>query len=240
MLSLNQILSYAKSKQLNRNILTEYLQHELLDSLFQQKGSEYFSFIGGTAIRICWQGRRFSQDLDFDTIALNDFDRLLRQTTDQMRLKGFKLEFRLIHKGAYHCHIKFPQAKLLIKVDATTPKLFVSTTHLVNKYGVFRTIKTAPPAVLLAKKLLTIQNRKRPKGRDLYDVTFLWGLSEPDLSYIKKTSGKSLNDLLAGIKKYVTTLNLNDLAKEVSPFLEDQSDLDRVRQFNSFLKTKML
>jgi predicted nucleotidyltransferase component of viral defense system len=62
-----------------RSALIEYLQYEILDSIFKQKDSEKLSFIGGTAIRIVYKSQRFSEDLDFDNFNLNyeDFKNLL-------------------------------------------------------------------------------------------------------------------------------------------------------------------
>ncbi len=251
MLTLDQILSYTKSSKIGKNILTEYYQHELLGSIFAQKGSENYSFIGGTAIRICYGGARFSEDLDFDTLDLNDFDQLLTNTIADMTAKGFIIESRLVHKGAYHCYLKFPdvlknygisgydEEKLLIKVDATqTSKLFTQNIIL-NKYGVFQNIKVASPATILSKKLLTISQRKRPKGRDLYDVTYLWGMTQPDQKYLETVGNITLKDQLVHLTKFVSNLDLNTLARDVSPFLLNPRDQDRVLHFDQFLKSKL-
>jgi predicted nucleotidyltransferase component of viral defense system len=48
-----------------RGMLVEYLQHELLDSLYKNEAAGRLSFIGGTAIRILHDSPRFSEDLDF-------------------------------------------------------------------------------------------------------------------------------------------------------------------------------
>ncbi|MFH1244366.1 MAG: nucleotidyl transferase AbiEii/AbiGii toxin family protein [bacterium] len=251
MLTLKQILSYTTASRITKNILTEYYQHELLSSLFSQNNSEFFSFIGGTAIRICYGGIRFSQDLDFDTSKLDASDELLKNTIIDMTAKGFVIESRLVHKGTYHCYLKFPhvlksfgisgysEEKLLIKIDATTCQSFQSTPHILNKYGVFETIKVAPASTILSKKLLTIGERKRPKGRDLYDVTYLWGLTEPDIEYLQTVAEVSLKDQLRKLIKYVDTLNLSDLARDVAPFLLNLSDSKRITNFGEFLKSKI-
>lgn len=251
MLTLSQILSYTGSTKITKNILTEYFQHELLGSLFAQKNSEQYSFIGGTAIHVCYDGQRFSEDLDFDTTNPDAFDILLADTITDMTAKGFIIESRLVHKGAYHCYLKFPRVlkdfaisgydeeKLLITVDATAIKELKTTPHLLNKYGVFQTIKVAPTSTILSKKLLTIAQRKRPKGRDLYDVTYLWGLAEPDADYLKKVGQTTLKDQLQHLISYVKKLDLNSLAKDVSPFLIQPSDAKRVTQFGEFLQSKL-
>jgi len=251
MLSNDQILQFAKANTLTKHILQEYFQHEILDSFFKQNGSIKYSFIGGTAVRIMYGGQRFSEDLDFDTTDLTSLDNLLQLVIKDMKNKGIELEFRLIHKGAYHCYIKFPgvlhthglfgyeEEKLLVKFDATSTNKLRTVSKTLNNYGIFCRINVADSQVLLAKKLLTIESRKRPKGRDLYDVTFLWGMGEPDLEYLMDNSGKLLKVILQELLVYVATLNLPDLAQQTKSFLMKDDDADRILLFPQFIKQKL-
>jgi hypothetical protein len=52
-----------------RNLLREYLQHVLLRSLFDERLLGEIVFHGGTALRILHDLARFSEDLDFHTLA---------------------------------------------------------------------------------------------------------------------------------------------------------------------------
>lgn len=235
----------------NKHALTEYYQHELLDSLFKQSGSEHFSFHGGTAIRIIYDGRRFSEDLDFDTDKIDSFDDLLLGVVKDMQIKGFELEFRLIHKGAYHCHIKFPnvlkelglsghdQEKLLIKIDAASTDKLSAKGVLLQNYNIFRNIYVNPSDIILSKKLITIPERNRPKGRDLYDVTWIWGMTSPNEAYLKGNTGLTLKETLTNVHKYVLTLDLDTLAKETKQFLINPDDVNRILEFPSFIEQKL-
>ncbi|MFH1244556.1 MAG: nucleotidyl transferase AbiEii/AbiGii toxin family protein [bacterium] len=49
------------------NVYREYLQHLILNHLYQQKVSDQLFFKGGTALRLIHRSPRFSEDLDFDT-----------------------------------------------------------------------------------------------------------------------------------------------------------------------------
>ena len=74
MLTLDQISVQFPPELQQRNphgMLVEYLQVELLDSLFKDSAAAALSFIGGTAIRILHNSPRFSEDLDFDNFELN-------------------------------------------------------------------------------------------------------------------------------------------------------------------------
>ncbi|RLA71850.1 MAG: hypothetical protein DRG30_08020 [Epsilonproteobacteria bacterium] len=251
MLSINQILKFAKTDKLNRHILQEYFQYEILDSLFKQDDSLNYSFLGGTAIRLIYGGMRYSEDLDFDTTNLDVFDELLSTVVKSMQDKGFEIEFRLIHKGAYHCHIKFPsvlhsyglsgykEEKLFIKVDATTTDKLYTSSHALDNYGVFRKIQVAPAPVLLSQKLYTIGARKRPKGRDLYDVTWLWGMGSPDEKYTQDVLGKSVKELIIDTQKYLTTIDLDDLIRDTKPFLINPDDIRRIKFFPQYLSEKL-
>lgn len=251
MLNPQQIAAFANLKKISRHALMEYCQHELLDSFFKQKESENFSFMGGTAIRIVYGGQRFSEDLDFDTQNLNIFDSILQQVLTDMTQKGFSLNFRLVHKDVYHCYIKFPEIlfklglsphydeKLLIKIDASMEKNLVSNSYLLNNYSIFRNIKVTPAETILAKKLLTILERKRPKGRDLYDVIWLWGMTKPDEGYLIKTANKNLPAILKKIRAYTVELDLLAMQQEVKLFLLNTTDADRILLFPKYIDQKL-
>ena len=242
---------FAGIKTFNKHVLAEYYQHELLDSIYKQKGSEHFCFHGGTAIRIIYGSRRFSEDLDFDTDKIAMFNELLEKVVKDMQAKGFDIEFRLIHQDAYHCHIKFPHVlkqlglsgyeaeKLLIKVDATPVRKLAGDPALINNYGIFRNIVVSSRDIILAKKLVTIPERNRPKGRDLYDVTWLWGMAKPNEKYLKDVLGQSLQEVLKNIHKYVLTLDLTVLARETRQFLINPDDVNRILEFPEFIHQQL-
>jgi len=251
MIGIDQILKYAQSDKLTKHILQEYFQHEILDSFFKQEGSMDYSFVGGTAIRIAYGGGRYSEDLDFDTTNLASFEKLLALVIKDMEYKGYELEFKFQHKGVYHCHIKFPrilhtyglsgyeEEKMLIKFDAAPFTKLYTVSQSLSNYGVFRRIQTAPSPVLLAKKLLTIGARKRPKGRDLYDVTWLWGMGIPDSDYLQKESQTTLKEVMIAVGDYVATLDLPTLANETKEFLINPDDVNRIIEFPSFIKQQL-
>jgi hypothetical protein len=182
MLTLEQIYGYFPEELIKRNprgILVEYLQFELLDSLFKNKNTVFLSFIGGTAIRILQQSYRFSEDLDFDNFGLSfeQFEELVRKTCRDMEVKGFLVECRTVERGAYHCYIRFPQIpyklgltsnveeKILIRIDSESKeRLYEPQRFLLNKFAVYRQILTAPIPVLLSQKMLTVLQRSREKG----------------------------------------------------------------------------
>ncbi|MCK5476081.1 MAG: nucleotidyl transferase AbiEii/AbiGii toxin family protein [Candidatus Pacebacteria bacterium] len=259
MLTFEQIKNEYSPEIIQRNpkaVLIEYLQYEILDSLYKQKNSEKLSFMGGTAIRIVYNSQRFSEDLDFDNFGLNyqDFELLLEKVMADMRNKGFEIEFRSLEKGAYHCYIKFPKLlfendlsdhrdeKILVRIDTVLKKrLNEPKSFILNNFGVYRKILVNSQEVILSQKIIAIIERKRSKGRDYYDVSYLLGKTNPDFDYLKivlkiKEKSEIKNKLIETINKN----NLNDLAQDVSPFLIDKNGSDRVLGFKEYIKQRVL
>ncbi len=255
MLNFEQIKDYLPKEIVQRNpkgALTEYLQHEFLDAIFKQEGAELLSFMGGTAIRIIYNSQRFSEYLDFDNFGLDyaDFKRLMEKAFRELKLKGFEAEMRLLKKEeVFHGYIKFPlilqqyglkahhQEKIFIALDAQKKeKLFVPEIKPLNKFGIFRNIAVNPLPVLLAQKLMAILQRKRERGRDFYDVSFLAGLTQPDYAYIQQIIGLEKGEFKEKLLKKCSTLNYKALARDVMPFLFNAEQADRVLNFPATLK----
>lgn len=254
MLDLNQIKEYFPSALANNNpkgMLVEYLQYELLDSLFKQVGSEKLSFIGGTAIRIVHDSQRFSEDLDFDNFGLeySGFKTLFGKAGAEMAVKGLEFEKKELKKGdTFHCYFRFPDLlhrfglsghrgeKILVSVDAQKKEpLFQPDIKPLNKFGVFRNVPVDPPPILLAQKLLAILRRNREKGRDFYDASFLAAKTKPDYRYLERITGLSKEDFIHKLTRRCAKLDYKMLAKDVAPFLFDASQLDRITNFPASL-----
>ncbi|MBN1364679.1 MAG: nucleotidyl transferase AbiEii/AbiGii toxin family protein [Syntrophaceae bacterium] len=256
MLTIDQISEYFTADMRGKNpqgVLVEYLQHELLDSIFKEKSASALCFIGGTAIRILYQNPRFSEDMDFDNFGLSfkAFENLLGMACKDMTNKGFAAEYRLVGRGAYNCCIKFPDIlsqtgispqssrKILICIDAeANKKYYKPQPYILNRFALYRQIWTAPASVLLAQKMMTVMERKREKGRDLFDVSYLMGLAEPDFSYIAKCMNCDKKQFLKLFDAKLKELDLNFLAKDVESFLSSPEHKERILTFRDYWKTK--
>ncbi len=253
MLTFDQILSrYSSQERLYpRNILVEYIQCEILDSLFKQKEGISLSFIGGTALRIVYGGNRFSEDLDFDNFGLDfsQFQNLLGRVVRDMEIKGFSLEFRFVEKLAFHCYIKFPdilregelakhpEEKILVRIDATRKeKVFSPDVYTLNIFDLYRDILVNPLAILLSQKLIAIVGRKREKGRDFYDVSLLWNRVKPDFFYIQKVTGLDRVSFIEKVLSRCQHLDFDILARDVEPFLVNPEQSARVSNFFLFIQ----
>jgi hypothetical protein len=258
MLTLEQIKGYFPEHVVKKNprgILVEYLQYELLDSLFKLKEAACLSFIGGTAIRMLQQSPRFSEDLDFDNFGLTfgQFEQALQKTCRDMEVKGFLVEYRTVERGAYNCYLKFPEIlyktgispdagqKILIRIDAEhKEKLYEPQRYLLNKFTIYRQILTAPPSILLSQKILTVMQRKREKGRDLFDVSILMGAAQPDFDYIAGYLGLEKKEIIKQFTRRVAELDLKYLAGDVEPFLFSPEQKERVLTFRKYWQQHQL
>lgn len=254
MLNLNDILSFYPEKlhPFKENILKEYLQCQILDIIFSSQYADKLSFLGGTAIRITQNSTRFSEDLDFDNLGLTEtsFKKISVIIRRRLELDGYKVEIENIFKGAFHCYIKFPgllygtglsshkEEKILIQLD-TEPQnyKFQPDKFLLNKFGLFRYINVTPASTILAQKICTVFERKREKGRDFFDISFLMSKVEPDYKFLKlKLNIESKHDLIKRLKDKASSVNLKLLAKDVEPFLMDPGQKNRILHFKEWLE----
>ncbi len=255
MLDLSQIATYYPPtlQPFRRFILREYLQHKLLQLIYESAFADRFTFLGGTCLRIVHGNQRFSEDLDFDNTGITeaDFDTLSRIIEAGLEREGYQVEMRLVMKGAYHCHIKFPallfqqglsgyeQEKILIQLD-TEPQHFTFTPepYLLNRFDVFTQLQTTPLDLLLAQKFYAILNRVRNKGRDFYDVVFLLGRGVlPNYAYLEMKVGiGNAESLRSRLLAHCAGLDMGEMAADVRPFLFQSNDARRVSLFADYLR----
>jgi predicted nucleotidyltransferase component of viral defense system len=257
MQDLLSVLDYAQKNNYpvsnKKGIYVEYLQHEILKSLFSH--TDKISFIGGTCLRIVFKLPRFSEDLDFDNFGLSqkDFEELISKVTKDLELLGFDVEFRNVYKGAYHCYFKFADIlhryglspnddeKILVRLDTVNQDFkFESEVAIINNFGIFAEIRHNPVDILLSQKFLTVLGRNRSKGRDFFDITHLMSKASPNLEYLKvKGDIDGLQDLKNKILQFCETVDFNDMYNDVKPFLFDPKDGERILKFKQYINTNL-
>jgi predicted nucleotidyltransferase component of viral defense system len=255
MLAFSEIIKqYPPSLQgFGRFIIREYLQYKILQIVFNSEYANKLSFLGGTCLRIVYGNTRFSEDLDFDNFNLseNDFDGISVFIAKELAMEGYEVETRVVHKGAFHCYIKFPELlyrqglsnvmeeKILIQLDTEAQHFpFQPEKIILNKFDVFTQINTTPLDLLLAQKFYAIINRKRNKGRDFFDVVFLLSkIKSPNYDYLnEKINTKNAKQLKELVLQKCSTINMDEMAKDVAPFLFNPADLNKIKFFIDYLK----
>jgi len=242
----------AKFQSFGRFIMREYLQYKILQIIFDSMYAKELAFMGGTALRLIYGNSRFSEDLDFDNfnMPIERFNQLSESIKKELGKEGYEVEMRTVHKGAYHCYIRFPELlyneglsgykeeKILIQLD-TEPQAydFEPESIILNKFDVFTQIAVVPLPILLAQKFYAILNRKRNKGRDFFDVIFILSkIQSPDYSYLSQKLGISnAAELKARILEKCDQLDMAEMAKDVAVFLFEPKDVNKVKLFPSYI-----
>lgn len=258
MIELNEIKPYYPNKLhvFPRALLREYLQYKILEIIFNSSFASKFTFLGGSALRICYGNTRFSEDLDFDNsnLSVRDFEKIAELIKRGLILEGYIVEIRNIYRGAYHCQIKIPrllfdnklsgyeEEKILIQLD-TIPRSFKYAPEIfkLDKFDVFTDIFVVPKDILLSQKIDTIFNRKNPKGRDFFDLIFLLRDTTPNYKYLKgKMKIANKQALAKTVLKFCVGLDFKAIAKDVAPFLINPLEIERITKFPQLFSKALL
>ena len=237
-----------------RNIVREYLQSRILESLQRSGAMIPLAFHGGTALRFLYRIARFSEDLDF---ALEhpspsyDFRSYLKDVQSGFTSEGYKLQIKVndqktVHSAfvrfyglLYETHLS-PQPNealsVKIEVDTNPPVGAGLEIDLVRRHITLR-LQHHDRASLLAGKLHAILQRDYAKGRDLYDL--MWYLSDPDWpepnlvllrNALSQTGWKgpipSSENWRGLIYERLRIINWKVVVNDVRPFLERPAEVD--------------
>jgi len=233
------------------NLTREFLQILCLKIMADRKMFEQVAFVGGTSLRILFDLKRFSEDLDFSVIKKDgyDFAAFNEQLSRDFHLYGLPMETKVnIENMVQSSMIKFPgllkelglsplaSQKLSIKleVDSNPPDGGTIAPMALNKHFLFA-VTHYDLSSLFAGKLHACLFRKYTKGRDFYDL--LWYLTKkikPNYrllnNAILQTQGKNL-EVDEGKLKDLLLSRFKDVdfalvQKDVEKFLERREELE--------------
>ena len=236
-----------------RAMLREYLQYKTLQFIFRAKKSTELVFMGGTALRVFYGSSRFSEDLDFDSknLSSDDLQEIVLTTVNEFKLEAVACNITFGKGSAFSAKLRFTDALqqweltrhmdevLTLKFDAS-PQLYsyAPQVNVLNRLDVIVPIPTASAELILAQKLYAILNRRRIMGRDLYDASYLFGFTEPDMNYLEQkvqvSSRKKIEELIVN---RLGERSIDDLARDVEPFVPGRNDLLRVKLFLKILRS---
>jgi len=140
---------------------------------------------GGTSIWRCYNGNRFSEDID---VYLNRDIKKIDRFFDNLKQRGFNIEKKKISQNSIYSTLKYN--KTIVRFEALFKKIKGSLKEYETAEGNYITVYTLTPEELIKEKSETYL--KRQKIRDLYDVFFLLRHVQ-DASQIKKVLTKLLN-----------------------------------------------
>lgn len=257
---LKELLETAPPGIEQRNIVREYLQARILESMQRSGGLAPLAFHGGTALRFLYRTPRYSEDLDF-TLLDGASSYYLRDTMTRVardfRTEAYVVDIGVKDDGTVHAaRVTFPglpaelglsahhEEKLVIRVEVDTNPPAGATTEIsiVRRFVTLR-LQHHDRASLLASKVNAILTRSWVKGRDLYDL--VWYLADPEWPSPNLTL---LNNALEQFQHPAAPLTettwrravrarLADadpaaVAADVSPFLERAADRELLSREN--------
>ncbi len=198
-----------KSGQEEMNALKEITQEIALYSLQKVGFFQDVCFLGGTSLRIIHGLDRFSEDLDFSTIAISpnfDLTAYLERAMNYMNAYGYDLSINkddLADKAVQsqflkddsikkiltfkHRHDLRSKIKIKIEVDTQPPAGATYGVEYID-FPIHFAINQYDLPSLMAGKLHALLCRPYTKGRDWYDL--LWYLSrgiKPNLILLKNS-----------------------------------------------------
>lgn len=149
-------------------------------------------FHGGTSIWRCFQGNRFSEDIDLYYYETPDFENKLKQAIldNNLNLLKFKKTENVIFSK-----IANSKVEVRLEIRLLERKNIIFKNKIINQYekaeGSSITIFSLTPDDLIIEKALAYKNRKLI--RDIYDVYFL--MSKVNLSTDQVNKLKEIIDL---------------------------------------------
>lgn len=237
-----------------RNLVREYLQARILESLQRSGAMIPLAFHGGTALRFLFSHGRYSEDLDFaleGNLGSYDFRGYLKAIRSDLTSEGYLIEIKTNgQKTVNSAFIRFPgllyemglspmpNEVLAVKmeVDTNPPKGAGLSTTIIRRFVVLQ-LHHHDKASLLSGKLHAILQRPYTKGRDIYDL--FWYLSDPTWpspnlillnNALEQTNwdGDILTELnwKDQILQRLKTVNWSGIVNDVRPFVEQHFDLN--------------
>lgn len=173
----------------------EILHHDIMQVLMQQGALQQLAFIGGTALRMCHNSARLSEDLDFNggfDFTPKQFDGLEQEIKRYLQQK-YEMPVQVHKPGAQKqgntaswkiSIVKapnrpdLPQQKIHIDVCAI-PSFDIERRPLINHYQVAvptqgLLVPVQSLAEIMADKLIAFAYRaRRIKPRDIWDIVWL-------------------------------------------------------------------
>lgn len=223
------LAQFSKSFDIDEfSVLREYLQVCFLEKFYQNPNSVHTFFKGGTAIKLLFGSRRYSEDLDFTTkLDGKSLKQIISRVKTSLEPEFPNLTVKELDTfTGYSAKLYLPTE---ISVQDLTIKLDFSLRESVLEEmsspleTLLPSATTAVVEHLSAKEILTEKIRalmKRKKGRDLFDLWYLLSKQTPlDLSFVKKK-----------FAYYQEDFSVKSLVERVGKWRDEEIDSD-LRRF---------
>lgn len=243
-------ISGIPGREMKIHTTREFLQLLILKIIYDKGYFKNLAFIGGTALRLIYDLRRFSEDLDFSLINKEGykFDIFLRRVIYELEKVGFSLDIKKSMEGPVQSAMfKFKDIlfqlglsnqrsqKLFIKLefDSNPPKGWNTEISLISKHFVFTVTHFDIPS-LYATKLHACFFRKYTKGRDFCDLLWYFGKKAlPNFKLLNnaieqtesQNFGIDAKNFSGFLREKLATIDFVKVRKDVERFIEDKNEL---------------
>ncbi len=245
-----QQINQAMPVEAKSNRVRELLQIIILKIIYDRGFFNNLAFTGGTALRVLFDIKRFSEDLDFSLVDKKgyNFSDINSALIRNLKLYGLNAEIKPKTKSNVHSTmIKFPgllkslgiskleSQKISVKfeVDSNPPKGGNISNTLINKIYLFNLVHFDLSS-MFATKLHACFYRKFTKGRDFYD--FLWYLGKkikPNyflfnnavIQSENKDPGVNEGNFKEYLLENIRKIDFDLVKKDVERFLDDKNEL---------------
>ena len=232
------------------HLVREDLQIIILKILYDLGMFKRMAFVGGTALRILFDLKRFSEDLDFSITQRKgySFHKLSQdlqfqlkkygldidvKENDQKIVQSIMLRFKGILPTLGLSPVKSQKVSIRLEIDTNPPAGWKTDISLINKMFVFTVVHYDIPS-LYAAKLCACFFRKYVKGRDFYDLVWYLGKKiMPNLELlnnaVRQIDSNSALITEHNFKEYLKTqlakIDFSSVRKDVERFLVDKGEL---------------
>ena len=251
----NMLSAYdVATEQQRRNAIFEVNQQVILAGLYNGGFFDVAAFYGGTCLRIFHGLQRFSEDMDFSLLALDDkfdFTKYFQPIIDEFAIVGREVEIeKKDKKGVGKVESAFlkdntdvydvsfqtdKSIKIKIEVDTQPSQNFRTEQKLLLQPHSFMTRCFTLPD-LFAGKMHALMYRgwkNMVKGRDWYD--FEWYVRHNvslDFAHLAERVRQFNNEeisqeaFMAQLKDRLASANINQVKSDVLPFVRNPKELD--------------
>ena len=178
---------------------------------------------GGTAIWRCYNGKRFSEDLDF--YFPNDRKKI-EVLFENLKKVGFEIKKRKISVNSLYSELELN--RLLVRLEATFQKISGVICDYEMSDGNILAIYSLTPEIFLSEKSRTYL--KRFKVRDLWDVFFLLKIIE------NPRAVKEIGNLIKNYKKPIDEEDLKIMLLDgIIPSADEMIDYIKRKWENKYI-----
>ncbi|NCN25124.1 hypothetical protein COT94_00550 [Candidatus Falkowbacteria bacterium CG10_big_fil_rev_8_21_14_0_10_37_14] len=211
----------------------QLIMGQILKDLYSDVAvSSLLGFKGGTCAYFFYKLPRFSVDLDFDLLVVNEENqKLVLEKIVNVLGKYGQIKDQYIKRFTVFALLSYGDADHNIKVEINVRKL---AEHIQDHYELKEylgiSMFAAKQDYLFASKLAALTLRSETAMRDVYDIHYFaknnWDINA---EIIRARTGKNTKEYLADCISFIEQINDNDLLRGLGELVESEKEKDWIR-----------